>query len=113
MSASYDNPDSPQLDHNLSRGQLEVARFIEEAALQRIKELLTRMGVTGIRRADTMQTLGPKMARHKISLTHIVSGEEGQDGWWFQRNGKAEIHLRHPEPDSITGTINFQARFIA
>lgn len=111
MSASFMNPDAQQINHDLSAPQLRMAQFIEEAALARIKELLTRMGVSDLTREDTMQTMASKITQHKISVTHLAGVSPEQDGWWFLRNGKAEIHLLHPIPDD-NGYVNFPARFI-
>lgn len=110
MSATFTNPDELNHRHGLDGPQLAMARFVEEAALARIKEILERMGVEGILREDTMAELVPKMLPHKISIAHLTGAEDGSDGWWLRRDGKAEVHIEAPV--IVDGMINFRARFL-
>lgn len=108
----FQNPDAPCLDHGLTQKQLELAQFIEQGALAYHKDILTRMGVEGITREDTWETMQPKLVKAKISVAHMMGcPDESQDGWWFRRGARAEVHVAQP---TVTddGRIHFRTRFL-
>ena len=113
MNVEMSNPDAVNANHGLNAAQLQLARFIESESLKKIKEILTRMGVAGITRNDTMQSMEPKMRRMKISVAHMSGAEdESQNGWWFRYRNINEVHLSEPHMDG-SGRIHFTTRFMA
>lgn len=113
MSASFENPDQLVHEHGLSSAQLALAKFVEEAALEYVKSVLERMGVRKLTRSDTWQTMGPKLAKYKISVAHFTGSEVPEaDGWWIRRGDVAEVHIQHPEPDGA-GRLRFRTRYMA
>ena len=107
----FENPDTTVQEHMLNAEQLAMARFVEEASLAYIKQVLERMGVKELTRSDTWLTMEPKLRRQKISVAHLTSGEDpSEDGWWLRRGAKAEVHIAHPVPED--GVLRFRTRYL-
>jgi hypothetical protein len=87
--------------HGLSDRELALAARLEEIAETKQKEILERMGVSGITRYTHIITAKNYAQKQKgIIIKHIFNADHpGEGGWYFYEHDKLKVSIGHPYAD--------------